>query len=642
MVPVKIIFCGLLLCLPKTYAQVPNPVNVIEQSSSLMLQKKYGEAEELLTQCLHQYQNKDDSLYFGLISSLALIQSFMGKTESALQYYAEVIDLTTRETERKFAVLSEKEREVFWETISRMSHVIHSFTAKYHKEEPASAALSYNCELLTKNRLLNTSKQIFQSVLNDRNITLEDLWKKLAAYKQELLEAGNLIREMEHILIPKSFSLEEMEEYAAMKKDGEMTELLSNLRQDKQQYAARESDFLETERYIMSTFIQYSGKTSLSFRWEDVRQTMQAGDAAIEFAQVEKIDFPELKVDSACYYAFVVRPGYLYPEMIYLCTEEALETALQQSTYPSEELYRLVWKPLEKQLQNARKIYLAPSGSLCKISFTGIKNGDKYLCDDYEIHHLLSTKDIINLKIRPYTISAKAGTAALFGGADFALAAAESPQAGKHRGQGFGYLPGSAHEVKHIKKQLDSLHWKTRLFIDKEATKTNFKSLSSTQSPELLHISTHGFYFPENTHRVVTHPLMRCGLAFSGANRAWSGKKTEIDDDDGILTAYEISNMNLAGTQLVVLSACETGLGDIAGGEGVYGLQRAFRLAGASSLIVSLHDVPDRETAELMTAFYSHWNNETGLYKAFSAAQQQLRRKYPGAPEKWAGFILYE
>ncbi|MFZ1856983.1 MAG: CHAT domain-containing protein, partial [Chitinophagaceae bacterium] len=172
-------------------------------------------------------------------------------------------------------------------------------------------------------------------------------------------------------------------------------------------------------------------------------------------------------------------------------------------------------------------------------------------------------------------------------------------------------------------------------------------------SPQILHIATHGFFLPEpdkkreennfsneNTYTLADDPLLRSGLILAGGNYAWSGK-TPIDGvEDGIATAYEISQLNLSNTELVVLSACETALGDVKGSEGVFGLQRAFKMAGVKKMIVSLWQVPDKETAELMTTFYNYWMKGKTINDAFTQAQADMRKKY--APFYWAAFVLVE
>lgn len=136
--------------------------------------------------------------------------------------------------------------------------------------------------------------------------------------------------------------------------------------------------------------------------------------------------------------------------------------------------------------------------------------------------------------------------------------------------------------------------------------------------------------------------MLRSGLVLAGANYYCKNKRPLTNAEDGMLVAYEVRDLNLRNTELAVLSACQTGLGDVVGSEGVYGLQRAFRIAGAKFLIVSLWQVPDEQTQELMRLFYQNWlDKKESLRDAFNHAQQELREKEP-SPYMWAGFVLIE
>lgn len=137
--------------------------------------------------------------------------------------------------------------------------------------------------------------------------------------------------------------------------------------------------------------------------------------------------------------------------------------------------------------------------------------------------------------------------------------------------------------------------------------------------------------------------MIRSGLILAGANYAWKhGRPYKEGMEDGILTAYEISQMNLSNTELVVLSACETGLGDLQGNEGVFGLQRAFKIAGVKYLIMSLWSVPDKQTAQFMISFYKNWiEKKLSIPDAFRTTQKQMRSQGLD-PYHWAGFILVE
>ena len=192
------------------------------------------------------------------------------------------------------------------------------------------------------------------------------------------------------------------------------------------------------------------------------------------------------------------------------------------------------------------------------------------------------------------------------------------------------------------------------LFTEKAGSEEQFKTIEYS-SPSIIHVSTHGFYFadkqdqlknlPSDFDKFARHenPLLRSGFILAGGNTAFQGKEIPEGTDDGVLTAYEISNLNFFNTDLVVLSACQTGLGDVKGNEGVYGLQRAFKMAGVEYLLLSLWEVPDIQTQELMSFFYKNWFSGMDITDAFKTAQNDLKTKYAGIEGSafaWAAFVL--
>ena len=177
------------------------------------------------------------------------------------------------------------------------------------------------------------------------------------------------------------------------------------------------------------------------------------------------------------------------------------------------------------------------------------------------------------------------------------------------------------------------------------ATESKIKSLNS---PHVFHIATHGFYVEEESNNninkivsnVASNPLLRSGVLLRNGGMIYDGSKPyEFNKQDGILTAYEAMNLNLENTDLVILSACETGLGEIELGEGVFGLQRSFVVAGANSVIISLFKVSDKVTTELMVSFYKHWNNGLTKHKAFVAAKKEIMKTYDN-PMFWGAFLM--
>ena len=362
---------------------------------------------------------------------------------------------------------------------------------------------------------------------------------------------------------------------------------------------------------------------------------------------------------------------------------------------PKKSLYEMLWKPIEKEISGIKTIYFSPSGLLHRINLDAIPISEtETLADKYQLIELNSTRQLVI----PTQIKIANNDAVLFGGIQFEqdsiLQKNEPLVASRSRGELFfqnvdstlrggswNYLPGTEREVNSIEKIMQTSGMHTNMKKGYEATEEAFKNIGANNSPtpRILHVATHGYFFPdpdrtisaagrmsydstasegtakaasskpkvkhginEPIFKISDHPMLRSGLIMAGGNTAWQGKKTLEGREDGILTAYEISQMNLSNTELVVLSACETGLGDIQGNEGVYGLQRAFKIAGVKYLIMSLWQVPDKQTSLLMTTFYKKWlEDKMTIPDAFHAAQKELR-EIGLDPYQWAGFVLVE
>ena len=219
------------------------------------------------------------------------------------------------------------------------------------------------------------------------------------------------------------------------------------------------------------------------------------------------------------------------------------------------------------------------------------------------------------------------------------------------------YLSASKTEVEKISEQMNQHGIKTTLYVEQVGNEESFKALSGKKTP-IIHLATHGFFFKNDEAKVKPfsrmmsmdqerprpdNSLRRSGLAFAGAQKAWDGEEIPKGIDDGVMLAQEIASMDLAGTDLVVLSECETGLGEI-NSEGVFGLQRAFKKSGVQTLVMSLWKVHDEATALFMQTFYENLLSGKSKRDSFAAAQMALRkhRDYGKDPYYWAGFIMLD
>jgi len=406
------------------------------------------------------------------------------------------------------------------------------------------------------------------------------------------------------------------------------------------------------------------GSTLRQVNWQEVQQTLKPGEAAIEFVHYKFVD--PRPTNRILYAALVLLPGTKLPRFVPLFEEKQLEAILETkgktkvehinalyASTPENSLYNLVWKPLEQEISGIKTIYFSPSGLLHRLNIGAIPDAglpQGTLAGHYHLVELGSTRQlVISTEVKP------GGSAPLlYGGIRYDLDNLSEGRGGK-----WNYLKWTDVEVSATAVLLEDSGLHPVVRKNYEASEEYFKSIGAGRpSPRILHLATHGFFFPdpktatqdpqaaegnESGFKRSDQPMMRSGVILAGGNYAWQhGRPFRPELEDGIVTAYEISQMNLSNTELVVLSACETGLGDIQGNEGVYGLQRAFKIAGAKYLIMSLWQVPDFQTQELMTTFYSRWiEDKLPIPDAFSSAQKTMREKYKD-PFLWAGFVLVE
>ncbi|MCC5639842.1 CHAT domain-containing protein [Nostoc sp. CHAB 5844] len=298
--------------------------------------------------------------------------------------------------------------------------------------------------------------------------------------------------------------------------------------------------------------------------------------------------------------------------------------------------------PIRPLLDNARHILISPDGQLTLIPFEAlIDEQDKFLIQRYAFSYLTSGRDLLRFQSNVNNASAPVVLADI----DYdnqaqrvATTKITEVQAGNNRHYSelanleFDSLPATKDEAAAIKNVLPN----AKVLLGKDATETAVKQL---HSPSILHLATHGFFVTgvkQNTLQ-VENPLLRSGLALAGFNKR---KQATNGNDDGVLTALEVAGLDLRSNQLVVLSACDTGKGDVKVGEGVYGLRRALVTAGSQSQVLSLWLVDDAVTKELMVKYYQNLKISKGRHEALRAAQLELlNSKEYDHPLYWAAFV---
>ncbi|HOY07995.1 MAG TPA: CHAT domain-containing protein [Saprospiraceae bacterium] len=392
-----------------------------------------------------------------------------------------------------------------------------------------------------------------------------------------------------------------------------------------------------------------------------ISAALQPGEAAVDVLQFRRIDQFEYS-DSIVYAFSIIRPGTARPEIVFLPNGNELESfvmgqyqnEISRKKDISPIIYEKMWAPVAAHLEGIRTVYFSPDGIFHKINLNTLRKPDgSYMLDQISVIQLTNLRYIYRRS--EMASGREPGTAVFFGNPAFKKNGAPADNAASaavvYRDLALEAggdlqltpLPGSEREVKSIAKKLTGKNWQTSVFSGASASEDTLKQV---KSPKVLHIATHGYFLnpeakpnaaPFAGSRTGKNPALRSMLFFAGAEDAIAGKNT--GRNDGILTAFEAAVLHLDGTELVVLSACNTGLGKIQNGEGVYGLQRAFRIAGARSLIMSLWEVEDAATALLMNAFYENWTSGMPKPEAFRKAQLTLKKKYP-QPFYWGSFIL--
>lgn len=298
-------------------------------------------------------------------------------------------------------------------------------------------------------------------------------------------------------------------------------------------------------------------------------------------------------------------------------------------------LDRTLLEPLRALSAGARQLLIAPEGTLNLLPFQAlVDQSGRYLVERYLITYLSSGRDLLRLQTPRLSRGAPVIIAdPSFGESEAAsVARAAAPLRSVTIGADwkdlyFAPLAGTGDEARAVR----ALFPDARVLSGSDATES---ALKRVQSPRILHIATHGFFLPASPGGAAENPLLRSGLALAGANRRSAGSA------NGIFTALEASGLNLWGTRLVTLSACDTGVGEVRIGEGVYGLRRAFVLAGAETLVMSLWPVSDSTTRQTMTVFYAGLKNGLGRGEALRQAQLAiLKSKGREHPFYWASFI---
>jgi CHAT domain-containing protein len=609
---------------------------------------KYNEALDILNNFKEAYGLRIGSThpdYGQLLKNLG--KAYLGNSdyENSIPHIDSSNNVLISQIDKVFKFRSEKENKEFIKTLVPEFDEFQSMLVNNKESMRQLIEMNLNNQLLLKNLLLSQSRKIMDKLVESKDSSTVN-----NVYRYKELKAK----------INKSYSSKSLE-------STENFDSLRNVLNEKEVELAK----LYSDKF--------SKDVSLIKDWKIAKEELEDNEIAIEFSNFKYFKNNNWK-DSTLYVAYVYKREWDNPKIVNLFKEKELIKLLNNKSPNQlyitrgskakgisnlENIYDLVLKPLETELMGVKTIYFSPSGILNQIPFSAISiNKTERLLDKYSLIRLSTTNKISELEslFHPNDI-------VFFGGVDYdfshkdsskestllslkELEAFKSSNSNLRSSTSWKFLPGTLAEIKNISSQFENKNKTSKVLRGRNATEEEFKKLDGN-SPKIIHIATHGFFYENiksksvnnadlNIYSYAEDPLLRSGLILAGGNYAWENGINPYGKEDGILTAMEISNLDLSNTDLVVLSACETGLGDIDGSEGVYGLQRAFKMAGVDIIVMSLWEVADKETSEFMEHFYLNWLNGMNLRDAFSETQRAMANKYNDMPEKWAAFVLFE
>ena len=547
--------------------------------------------------------------YLSSVEDLAVVAWKKGDIALAKNRFKQVLTTNLDLVEKYFGAMSEYEKGQYWAKVRPSLLKFYAFAVDQSSTDPSLLTEMYNLHLKTKGILLSASTKVREEILNSND-------ENLKATYQSWVDAK------ENLLLYYSYSKAQLKEF---KIDIPAEEAKAN--QLEKELNKLSSAFANSNKLPQTTLVE-------------VKSKLKSSDAAVEIIGYPVFDRAFTKKKN---YAFLVAAlDSVDPKLILIENGEELDAKYAKAYLNMVKVkaqdritYNKFWAPVDQALSGKQNVYLSLDGIYFQVNVGALQRPDgSYVSDNMLIHLYSSTRDLV----KPASTGFASKKANFFGYPDFGAKGIVAA------------LPGTKAEIDAVSQITRTRGFATTTHMQKEATEANFKKI---QSPSLLHVATHGFFLQESktsgekvfgvdVNEAKDNPLLRSGLMLANAEQTMgnTSQGTEVNTtNNGILTAYEVITLDLKNTDLVVLSACETGLGEIKSGEGVYGLQRSFQVAGAESVIMSLWKVSDEATMQLMTSFYKEWMGGKKKEEAFFAAQKTLRQTFP-EPYYWGAFVM--
>ena len=586
----------------------------------------YDESEhyyKLYADAIKEIYGEHSLNYINAQIYLANAQGFAGHIEDGFGNYTSAVATLKEVIKKRIPYMNTAKREGFWSPLSSLLTYMTPYALKAELYQTDYTKTCYDALLLSKAFLLDSERSVYNIVQQDGDKTdmqtymniallndqIKEWEKKYVQYADSILTATSEVSRLESTLMNRCKSV------------GDIT------------------SFMDVD-------------------YNSVKKSLGKNDVLIDFT-----DFVP-NAGGRRYAAYIVNKKQKYPLLKPLFAESQIDSlgiVRPDMFYDKDfaaEVIKLLWNPLKEHILEGSTVYYVPSQMLFQVCLESLPLEDGTLLGDhYHFVRLSSARELVRKQNK-----SNAASAVLYGGLQYDLEPNVMAENAKQydlsslmvmrgdyivRGDSiFRELPGSKVEVERISEILNRSKFEVTPYTGVNGTEESFLSMHG-KAPRILHLATHGFYYTPTEAEEVDYlrgysdAMSRSGLIMSGGNAAWRGEELPAGTLGGVLTANNIAHLDLSNTDMVVLSACQTGQGN-ATAEGLYGLQRAFKKAGVGKMVMTLWSVSDKVATEFMIKFYeSLVENDWDKHKAFEQTKSYIRTQHPD-PYHWAAFVMLD
>ena len=586
----------------------------------------YDESEhyyKLYADAIKEIYGEHSLNYINAQIYLANAQGFAGHIEDGFGNYTSAVATLKEVIKKRIPYMNTAKREGFWSPLSSLLTYMTPYALKAELYQTDYTKTCYDALLLSKAFLLDSERSVYNIVQQDGDQTdmqtymniallndqIKEWEKKYVQYADSILTATSEVSRLESTLMNRCKSV------------GDIT------------------SFMDVD-------------------YNSVKKSLGKNDVLIDFT-----DFVP-NAGGRRYAAYIVNKKQKYPLLKPLFAESQIDSlgiVRPDMFYDKDfaaEVIKLLWNPLKEHILEGSTVYYVPSQMLFQVCLESLPLEDGTLLGDhYHFVRLSSARELVRKQNK-----SNAASAVLYGGLQYDLEPNVMAENAKQydlsslmvmrgdyivRGDSiFRELPGSKVEVERISEILNRSKFEVTPYTGVNGTEESFLSMHG-KAPRILHLATHGFYYTPSEAEEVDYlrgysdAMSLSGLIMSGGNAAWRGEELPAGTLGGVLTANNIAHLDLSNTDMVILSACQTGQGN-ATAEGLYGLQRAFKKAGVGTMVMTLWSVSDKVATEFMIKFYeSLVENDWDKHKAFEQTKSYIRTQHPD-PYHWAAFVMLD